>query len=182
MKKTVLGAAVLALLAAAHAETRSSFLGVDSTTGIDCVISNNGLTYTVTFQPGAFFTYQGNNYYLTDLIGVYALSDDDDLDVVNHDIDTFKVANSNSGPGGIGGWRSNPNQGLTSGQSKVFTFDSLSVDKVERQGYHVRIDGTFPGTDGNTGFITVDVVPEPTTMIGLIAGGAALLARRRRKN
>jgi hypothetical protein len=182
MKKTVLGAAVAALLATAHAQTRSSFLSVQDIVGIDCVISNGGLTYTVTFNPGAYFKYNNVNYFITDLIGVYALSNDDDLTVTNHDIDTFHVDNSNAGPGGIAGWRSNPNQGLTSGQSKVFTFDALSVDRVEQQGFHVRIDGTFPGTDGNTGSITKDVVPEPTTMIGLIAGGAALLARRRRKN
>jgi hypothetical protein len=173
---TLVGAA-----AVASAQSRSSFLAVDSVTGLNVAISGDGLTYTLSFDPGAYFSYLGDDYAITDVFGIWALSDDDDLTVTHSDIDVWDAHANNAGGGGIAGWKTNPNTGLTSGQSKVFTFDSLSSDLVERQGFHVRLDGTFPGTEGNTGYITTEeVIPEPMSLLALGTAGAALIAKRRR--
>jgi hypothetical protein len=115
--------------------------------------------------------YQNTAYDITDVFGFWALSNDEDLVAIQHDLDGWVVNQSNSGPGGIAGWRTNPNTGLTPGESYTFTFDSLSKDKVDQLGFHIRIDGTFPGTNGNTGFATA-AIPEPgllaPAMLGLL--------------
>jgi hypothetical protein len=166
----------------AFAQTRSSFLGVDAITGITVTPSNGGLTFLVQLDADPYFTYNGHDYHITDLIGFYNLSDDDDLTVTNSaftgNFGPWATDNSNANTGGIAGRRSNPNDGITVGNSETFTYSALSVANVERLGFHVRLDELFPGTEGNTGNITT--VPEPVSMVGLLVGLGGLAARRRR--
>ena len=180
--KTTLLLTLCFVAVGAMAQTRSSFLGVNSITGITVTPSNAGLTFLVNMGADPYFTYNGHDYHITDVIGFYNLSDDDDLTVSNSNFTgnfgPWGTDNSNSGVGGIAGWRSNPNNGITVGGSETFNYTSLSTDKVERLGFHVRLNELFPGTQGNTGDITV--VPEPVSMVGLLAGLGGLMARRRR--
>ncbi|MBS1723260.1 MAG: PEP-CTERM sorting domain-containing protein [Armatimonadetes bacterium] len=177
MKKAIILSAFLAVAGAAGAQTRSSFLGVDVISDIAVQVSNGGLTYNVQVGNAPTFTYNNTVYHITDVIGFYTLSDDDDLTAVNQNVGVWQTNNSNAGTGGIAGWKTNPNTGLTPGQSFTFNFDSLNVASVERLGYHVRIDGTFPGTQGNTGNITT--VPEPASLLVIGSALASLAARRR---
>lgn len=179
MKKGLLIAFASLVATMANAQSRSSFLAVDVISDIIVNVSNGGLRYEVIVGANPTFTYQGTDYNITEVWGFWTLSDDDDLTVTNSDIGIWKVNNSNSGTGGIAGWKTQtPNDGLTPGQSFTFDYSALSVDKVERLGFDVRLDGIFPGTSGNTGRITV--VPEPASMLAL-AVGVATLVRRRRK-
>lgn len=172
------------LAASASAQTRSSFLDGGTFSGIDIAESNGGLTYDVTFNPGAQFHYAGLDYDITDVFGFWNLSDDDDLtSTINSFVDgdgaTWDADASNSGTGGIAGWKTNPNTGITSGQAVQFNYDALSTGLVEHFGLHVRIDGLFPGTDGNTGYATFTDIPTPgaTALLGI----AGLVAARRRR-
>ncbi len=182
MRTLFIGVGLVCAGASAFAQSRSSFLAVDNISGVNVAVSMDGLSYTVSFDPGAYFSYGGSDYFITDVFGFWELSDDDDLIATHQDIDQWNAHSNNAGTGGIAGWKTNPNTGLTSGMSKTFTFDSFSFDKAERVGFHVRLDGTFPGTNGNTGYITEEVVPEPMTILAVGAGLAALASRKRRNN
>ena len=183
MKRLLTVAAIFCLGSVAFSQTRSSFLEVDSISGISVSTSNAGLSFLVQLDQTPSFTFQNHVYHITDVIGFYNLSDDDDLTVTNSgftgNFGPWGTDNSNSGAGGVAGWRSNPNNGITVGGSETFTYAALSQDKVERLGYHVRLDENFPGTTGVTGDITT--VPEPASLAGLAVGVCGLFARRRRK-
>lgn len=158
-------------------------MDVDSISGVNVNVSNAGLTFLVSLDADPTFTFQNHVYHITDVFGFWNLSDDDDL--------TSTVSNfsgnfgpwgtnvNNAGPGGIAGWKSNPNDGITVGGNETFTYQALSSSSVERLGFHVRLTENFPGTGGNTGHITT--VPEPTSMLALVAGLGAFMAKRRRK-
>lgn len=176
-------ALVAASCGTALATTRSSFLGVEAITDVTVVTSNGGLTFTVSMGANPRFTAGGTDYPIRDLIGFYALSDDDDLisSVSNFSAlgGTWSDDSSNASTGGIAGWKTNPNTGFQTGESIAYTFDTLSTERVERVGFHVRLfDGFFPGTTGNTGNITLVV---PSGSAAGVFGAAGVLAVRRRR-
>lgn len=184
---TRLGCSIVALTllaSGANATTRSSFLTVDGVASITAPTSNAGQTYTVTLGASPSFTLAGNTYAITDLIGFYVLSDDLDFTPLSAfsaiaSPGPFSDDSSNSGLGAIGGWRSNPNVGLTPGQSLAFTLPAaFPLADIDRIGFHVRVSGTFPGTSGNTGNIT-GPIPAPGA-VALFACGGLVAVRRRR--
>jgi hypothetical protein len=177
MKRTTLILAMTVAAALASAQSRSSFLAVDAIEGID--VSTFGLDRDVQVGLTPRFQYNGTWYDVVDVFGFWSLSDDDDLVATGADTGVWSWHQNQASTGGIAGWKTNPNTGLTAGENKVFTYGSINASSVERYGFHVRLDGTFPGTNGNTGYITT--VPEPGSMIALGAGLAAFAARRRKK-
>lgn len=171
----------VSLAAPAHATTRSSFHAVGTITNATAVPSNGGLTYTVSLLAGGNFTIGANVYSITDVFGFYLLSDDVDFSPLAAlgSSGTFRDDSSNSSTGGIQGWKSNPNAGITVGNSPhVFNFPAnFHLAAVDRIGFHVRVNGLFPGTTGNTGNITL--VPTPG-VFGLMGLAGLVVARRRR--
>lgn len=171
----------------ASATTYSSFLTGTTINGISItppVVSPN-LSFTVTLAaatptPGSF-TYLGNTYTITDIIGFYLLAPgyNDPTQPALVTIGNFADDSDSHSPGSISGWRSNPNQGITAGGSTVFTFPSIDYAHYTQIGFHVRISGTFPGTTGNTGNITGTLVPTPGAAALLGLGGLAISRRRR---
>jgi hypothetical protein len=91
------------------AQTRSSFLDTNSSSGITFNGTNGGLTVDVILGANPTFTVGANTYHVTSIIGFYALSDNNDLTVSNSDFGVWKTNNRNSGLGGIAGWKTNPN-------------------------------------------------------------------------
>ena len=185
VQKLLLSCAALSIMAsAANATTRSSFLDVNSIAQVTPITSNAGLRYTVSLGATPSFTLGASTYAITDLIGFYVLSDDQDFALFSplltvNSPGPFSNDSSNSGAGAIAGWRSNPNNGILPGGSQVFTLSSgFPITDIDRIGFHVRVNGTFPGTTGNTGNIT-GLIPAPgmCTMLGL---GGLVAARRRR--
>ena len=177
--------AASAMAGAVSAQSRSSFLDGGTLSGISIVESNGGLTYDVTFNPGAQFHYAGDDFDITDVFGFWSLSDDDNLsasasDFFDGDGAEWDFGLMNGGMGGIAGWKTNPNTGITSGQTVQFNYDSLSVDLVEHLGMHIRLDGDFPGGNGNTGYAVFNLVPTPGAALLIGSAGLVTALRRRR--
>jgi hypothetical protein len=179
----------VAVGSSALATTRSSFTTIQSITQVTAITSNAGLTYTVSLGANPSFMLNNISYSITDVIGFYLLSDDVDFSPLPALAQmgppgAFFDDSGNSGPGGIAGWKSNPNAGLVPGQSLAFTFPaSFPIADIDTIGFHVRLNGLFPGTTGNTGNIAVvrrdDVVPAPSACALLACGGLCWPRRRR---
>lgn len=163
----------------ASATTINSFLSVPGISGI--TVSPTIANPTVTFNAGATFTYNSVSYAITDVIGFYLLAPgyNDASQGALANFGGFSNDSDHRAAGSIYGWRSNPNAGITSGNSQAFTFPSISSANYTLIGLHVRINGTFPGTSGNTGNITGSLVPAPGA--AAILGLSGLMATRRRR-
>ncbi len=172
---------------AANAATRSSFVSVAAINGIS-LSHPSPLQYSVALNQGATFTLNGSSYTIADVIGFYGLSDGNDISPITSVVAVGNFANdsSNSGPGGILGWKSNPNKGIIAGASQTFTFTTgTNISQFSGFGFHVRLaTGLFPGTSGNTGNITGPIggfhtIPSPAT--ASVLGLGAMIALRRRR-
>ena len=178
MKKYVLAAAIAAaaLGSNALAQTRSSFQDADEIGGIQVSLIT-GLTYQVSLSNNPQLKIGSTIYDITDVFGFWALSDDIDLSGSTSGFGVWDSKVSNSGTGGIVGWKTNPNTGITPGGSQNFTFGSLAVGDVDHWGFHIRVDGTLPN-GGNTAYFTDVPAPGAATLAGL---GLVVAARRRRR-
>ncbi|NUQ52968.1 MAG: hypothetical protein HUU19_09765 [Phycisphaerales bacterium] len=178
MKKYVLAAAIAAaaLGSSALAQTRSSFQDADLIGGVQVQLIT-GLTYKVSLSNHPQLKIGATYYNITDVFGFWALSDDIDLSGSTSSFGVWSDWNKNSGTGGIVGWKTNPNTGITPGGSQNFTFDSLAVGDVDHFGFHIRVDGTLPN-GGNTAYFTDVPAPGAATLAGL---GLVVAARRRRR-
>ena len=177
-------ATVATLLAAAGAQatTINSFNTVTSVTGITVTpsIGSPNLTFNVSLSPGATVTYLSNTYTITDIIGFYVLAPgfNDTGRPALANFAGFSDDSDNRGAGSISGWRSNPNQGITQGNSQTFTYPSIAYPNYSEFGFHVRVAGTLP-TGGNTFNIRGGFVPTPGA--GALLGLGGLIAMRRRR-
>ncbi len=159
----------------ASAQTFGSFRQVEQLQGIN-VQQLSILDYRVSLDPGASMTFQGQTLAITDLIGFWALSVDNDIVGSTSDFGVWDADGSNAGIGGILGWRTNPNTGLNPSEFEVFSFDALNLAGIEFFGFDVRVDGIFPGTTGNTGFI---YVPTAGVAAILLLAGLIILGAKR---
>jgi hypothetical protein len=165
------------------AQSRSSFLSVSQITGVTVTQFNGGLSYTVEIGATPQFIYNNVAYNISEIFGFWALKDanPDTLNPSNSSFGIWTANTSTGGAGEIAGWKTNPNTGLTAGQSQTFTFAALNSAAIDRYGFHARLaSGTFPGTSGNTGHITGELVPEPASMAVLSLGFVALIRKRRK--
>lgn len=178
-------AALAWVAGSAQATTRSSFRDVDSVVQVTPITSNAGRTYTVSLGAHPTFSVGGTSYAITDLIGFYVLSNDLNFSLISplatvNSPGPFADDSSDSGTGAIAGWRSNPNSGIVAGGSQTFTLPAgFPIADIDQLGFHVRINGTFPGTSGNTGNIT-GAIPAPGACV--MFGAAGVLALRRRRS
>lgn len=184
----VASCALAAMSVPALATTRSSFTDVDALSQVTTITSNAGLTYTVSVGAAPTFTLDSITYNITDVIGFYVLSDDLNFSplpaLLNYDSPgAFSDDSSNSGPGAIAGWKSNPNSGLVPGNTLAFTFPAnFPITDIDGIGFHVRLDGTFLGTSGNTGNIAFQGTPRvPAPGACAMLGVAGVMGMRRRR-
>jgi hypothetical protein len=181
----LIAASLLAATAGtASATTISSFTTGATFNGITVSAAPQGssLDYTVSLNAGATFTLNGNNYNITDIIGFYLLAPglNDGAQAALSSAGAFSNDSDHRGAGSIYGWKSNPNSGITIGHSQMFAYPSIPPAAYTQIGFHVRIDGLFPGTNGNTGNITGSIVPTPGAAAALGVAGLASGRRRRR--
>ncbi|HRI44872.1 MAG TPA: PEP-CTERM sorting domain-containing protein [Fimbriimonadaceae bacterium] len=174
MNRLFLTAFGLALGVGASAQSISSF-NVAALTGISVNRVGNQITLNVGAAPTILWN--SNTYNVTEVFGVWALDDDDDMGATGVNQNGWNWDTNFSGVGGIAGWKTNPNSGILN-SSLVFNYTTLT-GTVEDFGYHIRVDGNFPG-GGNTAYFRN--VPEPGTMAVLGLGGLALLRRRRARS
>lgn len=149
-------------------------------TGVSASLSGNDITLTV--DPGATLFYDNTLFNVTDVFGVWALNygPNPTLAAAGSTDGVWSFNKKTQSQGNIAGWNTNPNTGLTPGQSKTFTYSSIAGD-VDTFGYHIRVDGTIPSTGGNTAYFTNAPVPEPASMV-ILGGAVAAAFARRRKN
>lgn len=177
--RKVLGLLVLAMAVTtgALAQSRSSFLQLSAMQ--DIFTTQNGNTISLQLGLNPTITYQNVVYNVTDAFGVWLLDNNDDLAATGTNQNGWSYHDNYSGSGGIAGWKTNPNSGLTPGTGPLnFTYTTLS-GTPENFGFHLRVAGNFP-FGGNTAYF--EAVPEPTALAAMGLGLAGLLARRRRRS
>ena len=179
MRKLLAGLGIVALAVSASAQSRSSFLDVTSLSGISVTPAGN--TYTVALGAAPTFDFGGNTYHIVSLIGFWVLSNDGSVSATGADFSSATGNWSWNENAGIAGWKTNyagGANGVDPNGSQAFTYATIDASTVDQYGFHVVTTELFPGTQGNTGHITV---PEPTTLAALGIGFAALIARRRKR-
>lgn len=178
MKKFTVAAALAAAAmgSTALAQTRSSFQSTEAMTGIT-VTNISGLKYNVAISANPTLKIGATIYNVTDIFGFWALSNDIDLNGTTASFAQWSAHASNSGTGGIVGWKTNPNTGITPGGNQDFTFTTLATGDVDNFGFHIRVSGTL-ADGGNTAYFTYVPAPGSAALAGM---GALLGARRRRR-
>jgi len=173
----VLGMALVAACAgSALGQSRSSFMFIDSFSGITTT-PVGPLGFDVALSAAPTVTVSGTTYAVTDLFGFWALRDANP-DFTAASGSTFAPWNwhrNTAGVGDVAGWKTNPNTGILPGGSQSFTCSALSVGEIDRFGVHVRIDGTLP-FGGNTFHLAL---PSPGALALLGLAGAVATRRRR---
>lgn len=158
------------------AQSRNSFQLVTGLSGLTS--SLGGLTINTNLANNASFILNSQQYFITDVFGIWLLDNNDDFSATGSNSGVWSFHSNYSSTGGIAGWKTNPNTGLTPGQSNSLTFATKN-GQHEDFGYHVRVAGQLPG-GSNTLYIQNSAVPEPASMAALGIGVAALIRRRKR--
>ncbi len=173
-------AALTLLSATSFAQSRSSFTVPDALSGIT-ITQLNATDYNVALAVGSTVTIGGSTNAITDVFGFWALDDNDDLSATGSTQGAYSFNANYSGAGGIVGFKTNPNTGITQGTNQTFHFDSIA-GTVEGYGVHLRITngltyymGPLTGTQGQ------GAVPEPASYAVLGLGGLLMIRRKRTK-
>lgn len=175
---SILGLAVVGM---SGAQSRSSFSVPTTWTGL--IIESTGpKTWNVALSGTPTITWNGNTYDVTDVFGFWLLDNNDDMSAQGQNSGVWNYNENYSGTGGIAGFKTNPNKGITVGNSRDFTFSNVS-GSAETFGIHARVSLNnvvetfyFEGDFENPA-----TVPEPATLAVLGIGAAAIARRRRTK-
>lgn len=170
----VVGLTVAAVVT--NAQSRSSFQTPTAMTGVS-VNKLDSTNFSVSLAAGATMTIGGTTGQITDIFGFWALDDDNDLSGTGSDFGVWNYNENYSGTGGIVGFNTNPNTGITQGNSQTFHFNSLE-GTVEGYGVHIRL------ANSNTLYTAVigNAVPEPASFAILGLGVFGLIRRKRNAN
>ncbi len=171
MKMKFVGLITLAAMAGAiQAQSINSF-NFAQINGVS--VNRTGNQIVLNVSPTATLTFNSATYNVTEVFGVWALDDGNDIGGSGTNQNGWNFDSGN----GIRGWKTNPNNGIL-GSSLTFNYTTLT-GTVEDFGYHIRVNGIFPSTGGNTAYFRPTAVPEPASMTALALGLAAALKRRR---
>lgn len=175
--KTIAILATLTVVAAANAQSRSSFQKPTTLTGVTTQSLGNS-TYRVSLGNNARVTLGGKQYKVTDLFGFYKLDNNDDYSATGRSQYGWSFVSNYGGTGGAAGFKTTPNNGLQRNESISLKFDCEN-GAAECFGYHLRLQDVN-GCNTTTALVSdCAPVPEPATLLGLLAG--APLLRRRKK-
>lgn len=179
MKKTALITLIgLAMVGTASAQSRSSFITPTSWTGI--TITNNGpKNWTVKLSGAPTVTMNNKTYEVRDIFGFWLLDNNNDMTAQGQSFNGWSYNQNYSGTGGIAGYKTNPNTGITPGKSQEFNFKTVN-GSVENVGIHARLQ-----MNGicDTVFLECPppAVPEPASLAALGIGAATVIRRRKKK-
>lgn len=165
-------AALTLFSATSFAQSRSSFQTPTAISGVT-VTKLNTTDYNVALAIGSTITIGGSTDTITDIFGFWALDNNDDLSATGSTQGAWGFDSNYAGSGGIVGFKTNPNTGITQGNNQTFHFDSIT-GTIEGYGAHVRL------ANGNTLYaVTTQAVPEPASFAVLGLGGLLMMRRKR---
>src|SRR5579871_1505420 len=137
------------MTAFAGAQSYNAFNGASGIYGID--VSNVGLTYTVTFDPGAYLVINATHYDITDIFGFWTVSGTSPINGTGADQGGWNWNSHSTGGGYTAGWTNDPkDHDIQAGGSMSFTYTGLSQSNVEGYGFHFSLAQSFNGS--NTAF------------------------------
>ncbi|MDX2066039.1 MAG: PEP-CTERM sorting domain-containing protein [Fimbriimonadaceae bacterium] len=186
LNKAIVGLGLITVVAAAGAQSASSFKPV-TLSGLTATETAPG-KFSVSFaSTGASMVYNGQTYQLRDVFGFYQVAKSGDFTAAQ---DKSKPSNwsfkSLSGNASVTGWSNNSkSNSLSAGETFNYEFKKLTTTSGAEvvTGYHVRVFGQLAGGSDTMyvhGVPPVAPVPEPASMAVL---GLGLLAfRRKRRN
>lgn len=164
----------------ASAQSRTDFQTIQGLYGVDVNFSQNALWYQLVVWEAPQLAWNGQFYNIRSVLGIYALSNANDLTANMNPETGFLRGVDNAGIGGAAGWKADATPGVLPGNTITFQFNDLNTTDVADRGFWVRLDRNANGTNSDLAYVTLspDAVPEPGTIAALMGVGLWLGRRR----
>ncbi|MEP0765491.1 MAG: PEP-CTERM sorting domain-containing protein [Fimbriimonadia bacterium] len=167
-------AAALAVGGVVQAQTKASFLPLDSFSDIFVSPGAGTFEYILSLGPNPTITYLGIDYDVDLVFGFWAISDSGDLAASGVAQNGWSYHESSYD---LAGWKDpSKSAAVYPNGSLSFSYTAIDTSKIDDFGMHIRVVGALP--DGaNTAHFRL--VPEPGSLAAILVGLGSLGTLRR---